>query len=204
MSKKRAARRAQIISGAISAIADHGYERATIQRIATQCDITPGLIHYHFKNKQEILVAVLDELSARLLARYEASLPTQDDTATVANQSSSRIDAFISALLSRELGEDQHALACWVAIAAESVHSSEVQVHFDGVMLQQHALLCEALEQEHRCQPALAQEIATAILAQIQGVFLLSQASPELMREGFALRQVRASIRGMLILAMGV
>ena len=69
MSKE--ARRAQIVAGMMRAMATHGYERATIQRIAAEIDITPGLIHYHFETKQAILLATLDEISDRMRARYE-------------------------------------------------------------------------------------------------------------------------------------
>ena len=53
-------------------IARHGYEKATIQAIAAQAGLAPGLIHYHFKNKQEILVSLIGTMAqaaARALPR---------------------------------------------------------------------------------------------------------------------------------------
>lgn len=203
----RADRRQQIVLGALHTIASHGYARATIQRIAKQAHITPGLIHYHFDSKQAILHAVLDELSARIDARQRAfllAIETQEAPGQ-APPPRNRLDAFLHAMLSRELAApDVDALAAWVSICAEAVHDDDVQRQLEEVLRAQHATLCDILVEEHRCQPAAAAEIATTILATIQGIFLLSQTSPALITEGFALRQVRAAIRGMLILAIGV
>lgn len=212
----RADRRQQIVLGALQTIASHGYARATIQRIAKQARITPGLIHYHFDSKQAILHAVLEELSSRIDARQHAflhalehghspALSATEDAAAPAITPRNRLDAFLHAMLSRDLSTpDADAIAAWVSICAEAVHDDDVQRQLDEVLHAQHLLLCQILVEEHRCQPHAAAEIATTLLATIQGIFLLSQTSPRLLTEGFALRQVRASIRGMLILAIGV
>ena len=55
-------RRQQIVDGMYHLMISRGYEAATIRRIATAARLTPGLIHYHFKNKLQILRAVLERL----------------------------------------------------------------------------------------------------------------------------------------------
>lgn len=192
----RADRRAQIARGAMIAFAEHGYERATIQKIAQAAQITPGLIHYHFESKQQILMALLEELGARHAARYEAELERQR-----AELRLDPLDAFIQAHLGRAHGVDVDALRSWVAISAEAVHIEEVREVFEGALATQHALLVDVLHTRHACPLPQAAELAAAILSMIQGAFLLSQASPSLLPEGFAARQLSASVRGMLFLA---
>ena len=41
-------------------MAEVGYEKASIQVIAKEAGLTSGLIHYHFKTKQEILIAAVN------------------------------------------------------------------------------------------------------------------------------------------------
>lgn len=192
----RTDRRAQIARGAMIAMAEHGYERATIQKIAHAAQITPGLIHYHFDSKQQILMALLEELEARHTARYDAELERQR-----AELRHDPLDAFIEAHLGLEHGVDAEALRSWVAISAEAVHVQEVREVFARAIATQHALLVDVLHTRHACPAPEAAELAATILSMIQGVFLLSQASPELLPAGFAARQLRASVRGMLFLA---
>lgn len=45
-------------------LAEHGFEAASIKEIARAAGVAPGLIHYYFKNKDELLLAVLREASA--------------------------------------------------------------------------------------------------------------------------------------------
>ena len=64
-------RRAAIVSAMLPVMAQHGYERATIQAIAREAGLTPGLIHYHFKSKQEILVSLVKAIMEYARARFE-------------------------------------------------------------------------------------------------------------------------------------
>ena len=50
------ARREQIVLGLQRVMAERGYEKATVSAIAQAAGLTPGLVHYHFKNKQEMLL----------------------------------------------------------------------------------------------------------------------------------------------------
>lgn len=54
-----AARRAQIIDAAVEVIADVGFARASMARIAVQAGISRGLISYHFSGKAELIEQVL-------------------------------------------------------------------------------------------------------------------------------------------------
>ncbi len=55
-------RKLQITQGMMKVMATKGYDGASMPEIAKAAGLGQGLIHYHFKNKQEILVAVLSEI----------------------------------------------------------------------------------------------------------------------------------------------
>jgi AcrR family transcriptional regulator len=54
-----AARRAQIVECAIEVIAEVGYRRASMARIAERAKISRGLISYHFAGKDELISQVV-------------------------------------------------------------------------------------------------------------------------------------------------
>jgi AcrR family transcriptional regulator len=58
------ARRGQIVEAAIDTLAELGYAKASFARIAQRARISPGLISYHFRNKQELMEQVVAEVNA--------------------------------------------------------------------------------------------------------------------------------------------
>lgn len=53
------ARRAQIVASAIEVIAEVGFARASLARIARHAGISKGVISYHFAGKEELMVEVV-------------------------------------------------------------------------------------------------------------------------------------------------
>lgn len=48
----------RIIDASYKVFANKGYNNSSIKDIAKEADVTPGLIHYYFKNKEELLFSV--------------------------------------------------------------------------------------------------------------------------------------------------
>ena len=71
-----AARRAQIVQGAIETVAEEGYANASLARIAVRLGISKGVISYHFAGKDdliaEIVTHVLQRARAYMQPRIEA------------------------------------------------------------------------------------------------------------------------------------
>jgi AcrR family transcriptional regulator len=60
-----AARRAQFVAAAIDTIAEVGYARATLGRIAERVGVSKGVICYHFAGKDELVQEVIADIAAR-------------------------------------------------------------------------------------------------------------------------------------------
>jgi TetR/AcrR family fatty acid metabolism transcriptional regulator len=60
-----AARRAQIVTAAIDAIAELGYGQASLARIAERAGTSKGVISYHFAGKDDLIREVVAEVLAR-------------------------------------------------------------------------------------------------------------------------------------------
>lgn len=55
-----AVRREQIIAAAYAIAAKHGLNAVTIRVVALRADTSPGLVIFHFRTKEELILAVLD------------------------------------------------------------------------------------------------------------------------------------------------
>jgi len=76
---KRDDRAAQIIEAAFRIIKDKGYNNLTMQELSTYSNISKGGINHYFKNKEEILIAVLEELDRRLFQAVDDIIENPED-----------------------------------------------------------------------------------------------------------------------------
>jgi len=82
MSERRArgASREAIMDAAYRLLAERGYEAATTKEIARAAGVAPGLVHYYFVSKDELVVEMLRRESGRYTAMIQqlaASVPTE-------------------------------------------------------------------------------------------------------------------------------
>ena len=59
-------RRHEILEKALELFTEEGYENVTFQKIADRCAITRTTLYIYFKNKQEIFVSSIKELTGTL------------------------------------------------------------------------------------------------------------------------------------------
>jgi TetR/AcrR family transcriptional regulator len=72
-------RRAQILDAALHVIAEHGFRGASIKRIAARAGLrSPALIYWYFRDKDQLLEALLHEI-APLLDQVAAAEPLVDE-----------------------------------------------------------------------------------------------------------------------------
>lgn len=57
--KEKTERADKILEAAGKVLAEHGVTGATIARVAEEAGVSRGLVHYHYKNKEEMLAKVL-------------------------------------------------------------------------------------------------------------------------------------------------
>ena len=57
-----AVRRSQIIKAAYHVASTHGLDGLTVRRVATRARISTGLVLFHFRAKEQLIIAVLDYL----------------------------------------------------------------------------------------------------------------------------------------------
>ena len=175
-------RRAEIVKGLLAAISAHGYDKATIQTIAQEAGLAPGLIHYHFKNKEAILLELVKSLAAFARQRY-------DGLAASATTAADRLKAYIDARLALGDGADVQTVAAWVIIGAEAIRQPQVRAVYQDVVTSELALL-EALLKDYLDErgksAACAARLASTLVAFMEGAFQLASAANDIMPRGYA------------------
>jgi AcrR family transcriptional regulator len=72
-------RREQIAEAVLSLVAAHGVNRLSMARVARHVGLVPSGIYRHFKNKDEMILAALDRIEARLQANIRAAAEESPD-----------------------------------------------------------------------------------------------------------------------------
>jgi AcrR family transcriptional regulator len=62
-----AARRKEILAGARSCFARHGYEGATVRRLEEEIGLSRGAIFHHFRDKDSLFLAVAEDDAAQMV-----------------------------------------------------------------------------------------------------------------------------------------
>jgi AcrR family transcriptional regulator len=60
-----ATKRQEIVNALYECLAKKGHEKITTKEIAYQAGVTPGVIHYYFESKDEIVACLMEQLSER-------------------------------------------------------------------------------------------------------------------------------------------
>ncbi|WP_019638915.1 TetR/AcrR family transcriptional regulator [Paenibacillus fonticola] len=88
-------KRDKVVEAASKVMSEKGYEKASIKDIANEAGITPGLIHYYFRNKEEILTDLLLASSQQYtqdMQRLQSSVPSAHLAKAALNEPKERIE----------------------------------------------------------------------------------------------------------------
>jgi TetR/AcrR family transcriptional repressor of bet genes len=178
-------RRAQIVAALRRVMARTGYERATVAAIAKDAGLSTGLVHYHFANKQEILLALARQLASEVDAR--AGSGGGDPREAVLR--------WVEAHVAQGAGADPDAVACWIEIGAEALHQPEVAAVWKQVVAERHDALTGLLRAAGCAEPKAN---AAVLLGAIEGAWRLGLGAPGVLPAGFAAPGLRAVAEGMV------
>ncbi|MFC1417630.1 TetR/AcrR family transcriptional regulator [Streptacidiphilus cavernicola] len=81
--KRRPRTRAALLTAALAAFAEHGFQATTIEQVCARAGYTRGAFYSNFTSKDELFLELFDQHSAQTVLRLSAamdSIPTEDLT----------------------------------------------------------------------------------------------------------------------------
>jgi TetR/AcrR family transcriptional regulator, lmrAB and yxaGH operons repressor len=159
--------RTRILRAALRLFRKHGYHGVGITEILELAQAPKGSMYHHFPDgKEEIGVAVIEEITRGLLAMFEASR-TRSTAALI-----TQVGENLAVVMQKTANE---VCALFSAFMAERNTSPQLAQAVARAYAQMIDLLAARLETEGT-QKRQARELATVIVALLEGGALLSQA----------------------------
>jgi AcrR family transcriptional regulator len=101
-------RRDQIITAALRLIPLHGFHGVTMERIAAEASVSPATLYWHFKNKGDLLLAIVERMIGRI-----------DFTSVFPQTPIDDIEAFITAIAPRLIQVVEERISLMPIVMAE-------------------------------------------------------------------------------------
>ena len=154
----REQRRAELVCAFAMVLADHGFAGATMVAVAARAGVSPGLLHYHFRDKRDMLDALVDSLTASFLTRTRERAPD--------------LDGWVDSALSTEQAEQIEA-RCWVGVLGEALRDP---VLFERI---RRLLGAELRTLQRRSGDSLSQSEAAALMSLTVGYLIVGAFRPD-------------------------
>ena len=181
-----AQRKQEIVEALLQVMANVGYEKASIQSIAKQAGLAPGLIHYHFKTKQDILIAAIHWIATSAEQRLQAMLNDARDPWE-------KLKAFVNARLATGETQMPQIVAAWIVVASESIKHDDVRTIYQNLIKTQLAILSDLIVDVWTNKTEIDDEVnhlSAIIVSAIEGAFQLSVTAPDAMPKNYAAESV--------------
>ena len=157
----------RILQAAFTVLSRQGYENTSIKDIAEEAGVAQGLVHYHFKSKQQLVLAVLAEVCREMeLGSAEGTPGAQ-----------AAYEKFKTMLKSEK---NTHAL--YIQLLAVGLHDKEVGAGvFDYLSADRAHIeqIARGVLAEREQDPRVARAIAAVIEAAVLGIMIQNLIDPE-------------------------
>lgn len=173
-------RRAQILDALLAELASVGYERASVKSIAARAGLAPGLVHYHFESKLDMLLALVDIAIAQAEARFAAALAAGGDARV-------RLTAFVDTRVGLGAGADLRQVRAWVVLIAEAMGQPRVRRRVARWLESDRERLAALFAEAGASDPDAR---ASALLALVLGSFSLHAIKVRGVPRGYARPQI--------------
>ena len=158
--------REKILQAAFTVLGREGYENTSIKEIAEEAGVAQGLVHYHFKSKQLLVLAVLNFVCKKM----ELNIEGEAGAAAAFEQAKEM------------LRDKRHINALYVQLIGVGVHDPVIgagvrdfirtdRQHAEDIALQVFA--------EREVDPSPARGIAGAVWGAVLGIIVQSLVDPE-------------------------
>jgi AcrR family transcriptional regulator len=179
----RVERRAAIVRATIRCLARDGYARLTMKRVAAEAGMTPGILHYYFRDKR----AILGRAAATVMADLDRRVALETRGVRDAR---GQLRALLRACL-KVATESRDFWTVFIELWGEALHDRELARLNRRTYARARRLLAETVTRGVAAgafRRAAPDEAAAVILALIDGLSLQLTFDPDLMSLGRVVR----------------
>ena len=179
----RAERRAAIVRATIRCLARDGYGRLTMKRVAAEAGMTPGILHYYFRDKR----AILGRAAATVMADLDRRVALETRGVRDAR---GQLRALLRACL-KVATESRDFWTVFIELWGEALHDRELARLNRRTYARARRLLADTVTRGVAAgafRRAAPDEAAAVILALVDGLSLQLTFDPDLMSLGRAAR----------------
>jgi AcrR family transcriptional regulator len=165
-STRSADTRTRILEAAFHVLGRQGYENTSIKDIAEEAGVAQGLVHYHYKSKQQLVLAVLEFVCQKVELGVEGE--------------AGALQAFEQTKVMLRESRDTNSL--YVQLIGVSLHDAVIGPGVREFIRSERAHVEDIARQvlaEREADPSPARGIASVVWAAILGIMVQSLVDPE-------------------------
>ena len=189
----RVERRAAIVRATIRCLARDGYGRLTMKRVAAEAGMTPGILHYYFRDKR----AILGRAAATVMADLDRRVALETRGVRDAQ---GQLRALLRACL-EVATESRDFWTVLIELWGEALHDRELARLNRRSYARARRLLADTVARDVAAgafRRAAPEEAAALILALVDGLSLQLTFDPDLMSLGRAVRLAEEALSAYL------
>lgn len=134
---KAEARRAYLVEQATRCLAEKGYAHVSLRDIAQESGVSLGILHYYFRNKEDLLLAVITGYKNQFLRELEEELLSGPFDGRQTR---------LSAIVYRALTEDRNIHRLWYDLQIQAMYTPAFRPPVQNIRDRLHALIESMLD----------------------------------------------------------
>ncbi len=159
--------RAKILQAAFAVLSRSGYENTSIKDIAEEAGVAQGLVHYYFKSKQQLVLAVMEDVCREMKLNSSAG-------------TAGAYEAYEK--LKTSLRDGRATQALYIQLLAVGLHDKEVGAGVLNFLLDDRAHIEQIAREvlaEREQDPRPARAIASVVEAAVLGLMIQNLVDPD-------------------------
>lgn len=186
-------RRRHLIDATLRAIAKVGYASATLLHVAQEAGLSPSIVNFYFKSKEQLLLATLEQITLEYSTYWQAAV------AKGKIAPASGLDAIIDLDFQSSICNSEK-ISIWLAFWAEAAnnrHYHDVVSKLEGNYTAETEMLCQRLIQEGGYEGIDPKAAALGLNALIDGLWVDCLIDPSSFNREEAKRICRLYLSGL-------
>ncbi len=99
-----------LLAAAFDCFQEHGYEKASISMITERCNITKGAFYHHFKTKEEVYLAVMNNFFYEIEKWIRERIYSSENMETLIHKVLNYTDYFDKSSFARNVSEQHYSI----------------------------------------------------------------------------------------------